>query len=187
MQCIFGALFLGLGCNIFLVLCLWCYALSAISRRLATSVAHLLYVITSNTEKAQTVIWFASGVPYNKICLSTSEWFWQKITWPLDPLAPLVFFFKIPTFSCFFSLGPFLTQDLFYRTNANQDNEILWYHTTYYALPHNLTISQSFFAFINIWLRIWLHQCCQMSSIAKKEETNKINDSNYTNGYSRWF
>ena len=43
-QCIFGALFLGLGCNIFLVLRLWCYALSAISRRLATAVAHLLYV-----------------------------------------------------------------------------------------------------------------------------------------------
>ena len=42
-QCIFGALFLGLGCNIFLVLRLWCYALSAISRRLATAVAHLLY------------------------------------------------------------------------------------------------------------------------------------------------
>ena len=44
-QCIFGALFLGLGCNIFLVLRLWCYALSAISRRLATAVAHLLYCI----------------------------------------------------------------------------------------------------------------------------------------------
>ena len=44
-QCIFGALFLGLGCNIFLVLRLWCYALSAISRRLATAVAHLLYYI----------------------------------------------------------------------------------------------------------------------------------------------
>ena len=44
-QCIFGALFLGLGCNIFLVLRLWCYALSAISRRLATAVAHLLYGI----------------------------------------------------------------------------------------------------------------------------------------------
>ena len=44
-QCIFGALFLGLGCNIFLVLRLWCYALSAISRRLATAVAHLLYNI----------------------------------------------------------------------------------------------------------------------------------------------
>ena len=43
-QCIFGALFLGLGCNIFLVLRLWCYALSAISRRLATAVAHLLYI-----------------------------------------------------------------------------------------------------------------------------------------------
>ena len=43
-QCIFGALFFGLGCNIFLVLRLWCYALSAISRRLATAVAHLLYV-----------------------------------------------------------------------------------------------------------------------------------------------
>ena len=42
-QCIFGALFLGLGCNIFLVLRLWCYALSAISRRLPTAVAHLLY------------------------------------------------------------------------------------------------------------------------------------------------
>ena len=42
-QCIFGALFLGLGCNIFLVLRLWCYALSAILRRLATAVAHLLY------------------------------------------------------------------------------------------------------------------------------------------------
>ena len=42
-QCIFGALFLGLGCNIFLVVRLWCYALSAISRRLATAVAHLLY------------------------------------------------------------------------------------------------------------------------------------------------
>ena len=44
-QCIFGALFLGLGCNIFLVLRLWCYALSAISCRLATTVAHLLYYI----------------------------------------------------------------------------------------------------------------------------------------------
>ena len=43
-QCIFGALFLGLGCNIFLVLRLWYYALSAISRRLATAVEHLLYV-----------------------------------------------------------------------------------------------------------------------------------------------
>ena len=42
-QCIFGALFRGLGCNTFLVLRLWCYALSAISRRLATAVAHLLY------------------------------------------------------------------------------------------------------------------------------------------------
>ena len=42
-QCIFGALFLGLGCNIFLVLRLWYYAMSAISRRLATAVAHLLY------------------------------------------------------------------------------------------------------------------------------------------------
>ena len=42
-QCIFGALFLGLGCNIFLVLRLRCYALSAISRRLAIAVAHLLY------------------------------------------------------------------------------------------------------------------------------------------------
>ena len=41
-QCIFGALFLGIGCNIFLVLHLWCYALSAISRWLATAVAHLL-------------------------------------------------------------------------------------------------------------------------------------------------
>ena len=36
-------LFLGLGCNIFLGLRLSCYALSAISRRLATAVAHLLY------------------------------------------------------------------------------------------------------------------------------------------------
>ena len=44
-QCIFGALFLGLGCNIFLVLLLWCYALSVISRRLAAAVAHLLYFI----------------------------------------------------------------------------------------------------------------------------------------------
>ena len=43
-QCIFGALFLGLGCNIFLVLRLWCYALSAISRRLATAVAHQFYI-----------------------------------------------------------------------------------------------------------------------------------------------
>ena len=43
-QCIFGALFLGLGCNIFLVLRLWCYAFSAISRRLATAVAHLFYL-----------------------------------------------------------------------------------------------------------------------------------------------
>ena len=43
-QCIFGALFLGIGCNIFLVLHLWCYALSAISRWLATAVAHLLYM-----------------------------------------------------------------------------------------------------------------------------------------------
>ena len=44
-QCILGALFLGLACNIFLVLRLWCYALSATSRRLATAVAHLLYNI----------------------------------------------------------------------------------------------------------------------------------------------
>ena len=44
-QCMFGALFLGLGCNMFLVVRLWCYALSAISRRLATAVAHLLYLI----------------------------------------------------------------------------------------------------------------------------------------------
>ena len=36
-------LFLGLGCNIFLGLRLLCYALSAISRRLATAVAHQLY------------------------------------------------------------------------------------------------------------------------------------------------
>ena len=43
-QCIFGALFRGLGCNTFLVLRLWCYALSAILRRLATAVAHLLYL-----------------------------------------------------------------------------------------------------------------------------------------------
>ena len=43
-QCIFGASFLGIGCNLFFVLRLWCYALSAISRRLATAVAHLLYV-----------------------------------------------------------------------------------------------------------------------------------------------
>ena len=42
-QCIIGALFLGLGCNIFLVLHLWCYALSATSCRLATEVLHLLY------------------------------------------------------------------------------------------------------------------------------------------------
>ena len=42
-QCILGALFLGLACNIFLVLRLWCYALSASSRRLATAVAQLLY------------------------------------------------------------------------------------------------------------------------------------------------
>ena len=42
LQCIFDALFLGFGCNIFLVLRLWCYALSAISRRLAAAVAHLL-------------------------------------------------------------------------------------------------------------------------------------------------
>ena len=42
-QCIFGALFLGLGCNIFLVLRFWCYALSATLHRLATAVAHLLY------------------------------------------------------------------------------------------------------------------------------------------------
>ena len=38
---------LGIGCNIFLVLRLWCYALSAISRRLASAVAHLLYIIYS--------------------------------------------------------------------------------------------------------------------------------------------
>ena len=44
-QCIFGALFLGLGCNLFLVFRFWCYALSAISRRLATAVAHLLYIL----------------------------------------------------------------------------------------------------------------------------------------------
>ena len=49
-QCIFGALFLGLGCNIFLVLRLWFYALSATSRRLATAVAHLLYTFDSITE-----------------------------------------------------------------------------------------------------------------------------------------
>ena len=42
-QFIFGALFLGLGCNIFLVLNLWCYALSSTSRRLAAAVAHLFY------------------------------------------------------------------------------------------------------------------------------------------------
>ena len=47
-QCIFGALFLGLGCNIFLVLRLWCYALSAILRRLATAAAHLLYSFINN-------------------------------------------------------------------------------------------------------------------------------------------
>ena len=41
-QCIFGALFFGLGCNIFLVLHLWCYSLSATLRRPATAVAHLL-------------------------------------------------------------------------------------------------------------------------------------------------
>ena len=51
MQCIFGALFLGLGCNIFLVLRLWCYALSATSRRLATVAAHLLYTILREQEK----------------------------------------------------------------------------------------------------------------------------------------
>ena len=45
-QCIFGTLFLGLGpCNIFLVLRFWCYALSAISLRLATAVAHLLNML----------------------------------------------------------------------------------------------------------------------------------------------
>ena len=44
-QCIFGALFLGLRCNIFLVLRLWCHALSAISRILATAVVHLLYQV----------------------------------------------------------------------------------------------------------------------------------------------
>ena len=44
-QCIFGALFLGIGCSIFLVLRLWCYALLAISRSLVTAVAHLLYNI----------------------------------------------------------------------------------------------------------------------------------------------
>ena len=43
-QCIFGALFLGIGCSIFLVLRLWCYALLAPSRRLATALAHLLYI-----------------------------------------------------------------------------------------------------------------------------------------------
>ena len=42
-QCIFGALFLCLGCSIFLVLRLWYYGLSTTSRRLATAVAHLLY------------------------------------------------------------------------------------------------------------------------------------------------
>ena len=30
-QCIFGALFLGLGCNIFLVLRLWCYTVYIVS------------------------------------------------------------------------------------------------------------------------------------------------------------
>ena len=49
-QCIFGALFLGLGCNIFLVLHLWCYALSATSRRLATAVANLLYSMMGGLE-----------------------------------------------------------------------------------------------------------------------------------------
>ena len=44
-QCIFDALFLGIGCNTFLVLRLWCYALSATSRRLATAVAHLRYYL----------------------------------------------------------------------------------------------------------------------------------------------
>ena len=44
LQCIFGALFLGLGCNIFLEFRLWCYVLSATSRRLAIAVAHLLYI-----------------------------------------------------------------------------------------------------------------------------------------------
>ena len=44
----FGVLFLGLGCSMFLVLLLWCYALSAISRRLATTVAHLLYVMATS-------------------------------------------------------------------------------------------------------------------------------------------
>ena len=33
------------GCNIFLMLHLWCHALSATSRRLATAVAHLLYIV----------------------------------------------------------------------------------------------------------------------------------------------
>ena len=47
-QRIFGTLFLGLGCNTFLVLCLWFYALSAISRRPATAVAQLLYFEKSN-------------------------------------------------------------------------------------------------------------------------------------------
>ena len=44
-QFIFGALFLGLGCNIFFVLHLWCYALSATLLSFATAVAHLLYLI----------------------------------------------------------------------------------------------------------------------------------------------
>ena len=44
-QCIFYALFLGLGCNIFLVLHLWCYALSATSRRPATALQWPIYFL----------------------------------------------------------------------------------------------------------------------------------------------
>ena len=38
------------GCNIFLMLHLWCHALSATSRRLATAVAHLLYSVMGGLE-----------------------------------------------------------------------------------------------------------------------------------------
>ena len=39
---------LQLWCDVTFVLRLWCYALSAISRRLATAVAHLLYVMATS-------------------------------------------------------------------------------------------------------------------------------------------
>ena len=48
-QCIFDVLFLGLGCNIFLVLLLWCYALSAISRWLLLPQWHICFIPDNDT------------------------------------------------------------------------------------------------------------------------------------------